>query len=79
MVGPLIGNRRCFCCAVRASGGSYLHAFTRAGERAGDLSAEQRRYLAWAQAKADWLDPLVKEPDELLDRQIELPPEGNGD
>ncbi|MRK21539.1 hypothetical protein [Pseudomonas sp. JG-B] len=39
----------------------------------GEMPVEQRQYLDWARAKADWLDPLVRAPDELLDLQIEIP------
>jgi len=31
------------------------------------LSAEQSEWLAWARAKADWLNPLVKVSDPILD------------
>jgi len=51
----------------------YLGAFEIAASKTGGLSTEQRDYLAWAHAKADWLDPLVKAPDELLDLHIEIP------
>lgn len=48
-----------------------LHAFADAVEqeaaRTGSLSAEQLEWLAWARAKADWLNPLVKVSDPVLD------------
>lgn len=42
-------------------------------QQQGAMPLEQRQYLDWARAKADWLDPLVRAPDELLDLRIELP------
>ena len=48
-----------------------LRAFADAKERqlraAGELSADQADWLAWARAKADWLDPLVLVSDLILD------------
>jgi len=32
-----------------------------------DVSTEHREWLAWAQKKADWFDPLVESTDPLLD------------
>ncbi|MCY1298668.1 hypothetical protein D9M70_481640 [compost metagenome] len=61
----------------RASGiRAYLHAMERCAVQAGGLSDAQQQYLAWARAKADWLDPLIRAPDELLDRRIDIPPPG---
>jgi hypothetical protein len=37
------------------------------------LNDEQREYLRWARAKADWLDPLTAAPDPILDLQIYIP------
>lgn len=48
-----------------------LRAFTDALENnakaAGNLSVEQLEWLAWARAKADWLDPLIDVSDLILD------------
>ena len=48
-----------------------LRAFADAKERqlraVGGPSAEQADWLAWARAKADWLDPLVLVSDVILD------------
>lgn len=48
-----------------------LRAFADAKERqlraAGELSADQADWLAWARGKADWLDPLVLVSDLILD------------
>jgi len=38
--------------------------------QAGDspsISPERKEWLAWAGQKADWYDPLINRPDELLD------------
>jgi len=37
------------------------------------LSDQQQMFLAWARAKADWLDPLVAQPDAILDQKIKIP------
>lgn len=37
------------------------------------LEPDQLAHLAWARAKADWLDPLTDSPDEWLDKVIEVP------
>ena len=54
-----------------------IRAFLRAQEvhalEAGALSNQQLTFLAWARAKADWLDPLVKQPDAILDQKITNP------
>lgn len=56
--------------AIRA----YLAALERTAVSGGEgLSAAQQDYLAWAQAKADWLDPLVAAPDPILDQHIRIP------
>ncbi|MDT4837290.1 hypothetical protein FQZ97_710190 [compost metagenome] len=57
---------------------AYLHAMESGVVQAGGLSGAQQQYLAWARAKADWLDPLVRAPDELLDQTIDIPPPGWG-
>ena len=54
-----------------------IRAFLRAQEvRAledGVLSDQQLTFLAWAQAKADWLDPLLAVSDPILDQDIRIP------
>lgn len=48
-----------------------LRAFADATEAkaktAGELPAEQREWLSWVRAKADWIDPLVAVSDPILD------------
>jgi len=48
-----------------------LRNFANAAERqaiaAGGVPAEQADWLAWARAKADWLDPLIQVSDPILD------------
>lgn len=57
----------------------YLNAFEQQAQLGGELTEEQRAFLAWGRAKADWLDPLVAAADELLDQEIEIPsPYGYG-
>ena len=51
----------------------YLNAFEQQAQLGGELTEEQRAFLAWGRAKADWLDPLVGAADELLDQEIEIP------
>lgn len=51
----------------------YLNAFEQQAQLGGELTDEQRAFLAWGRAKADWLDPLVGAADELLDQEIEIP------
>jgi len=43
------------------------------GQQIGSVSEQQRTFRAWARAKADWLDPLVAQPDAILDQKIEIP------
>lgn len=54
-----------------------IRTFLRAQEaralEAGALSNQQLTFLAWARAKADWLDPLVAQPDAILDQKIKIP------
>ncbi|MDU0697896.1 hypothetical protein ACNFH8_12065 [Pseudomonas sp. NY15436] len=53
----------------------YLDAFEANAALHGGLTAEQQTYVTWARAKADWLDPLVRAADALLDQRIEVPSE----
>jgi hypothetical protein len=52
---------------------SYLLAMENPVDGGTGLNDRQRKYLAWARAKADWLDPLVATPDPLLDQEIRIP------
>lgn len=46
---------------------SFADAVEAAARLAGDLSPDQIAWLAWARAKADWLDPLIQVSDPILD------------
>lgn len=46
---------------------NYADAAERQAIAAGGVSAEHADWLAWARAKADWLDPLVQVSDLILD------------
>lgn len=50
----------------------FLHAQEAYALKAGTLSDQQSSHLAWARAKADWLDPLVRRPDAVLDQKIDI-------
>lgn len=52
---------------------SYLLAMENRAAGGAGLNDEQRAYLLWARAKADWLDPLVAASDPLLDQEIRIP------
>ena len=52
---------------------AFLHAQEVDALEAGALSDQQQMFLAWARAKADWLDPLVAQPDAILDQKIKIP------
>lgn len=46
---------------------SFADAVEVAARLAGDLSPDQVAWLAWARAKADWVDPLIQVSDPILD------------
>ncbi len=46
---------------------NYADAAERHATEAGGVSAEHATWLAWARAKADWLDPFVQVSDLILD------------
>ena len=52
---------------------AFLRAQEAHGQQMGGLSEQQQTFLAWARAKANWLDPLVMQPDAILDQQITIP------
>lgn len=62
--------------AQRWQKAEVIRAFIRAQEVCasgeGALFDQQLEFLAWARAKADWLDPLVQHPDSILDQKIEI-------
>lgn len=54
--------------AIRA----FLHAQEANVLKTGAISDQQSSHLAWARAKADWLDPLLRRPDAVLDQKIDI-------
>jgi len=44
-----------------------LHARVQDARREGELTPEKQQWIAWASAKADWIDPLAKRNDPILD------------
>lgn len=52
---------------------AFLRAQEAHGQQMGGLSEQQQTFLAWARAKANWRDPLVMQPDAILDQQITIP------
>lgn len=54
--------------AIRA----FLHAQEANVLKTGAITDQQSSHLAWARAKADWLDPLVRRPDAVLDQKIDI-------
>ncbi len=52
---------------------AYLLAMEKSVDGSAGLNEDQRAYLIWARAKADWLDPLVVAPDSLLDQKVCIP------
>jgi hypothetical protein len=50
-------------CQIR----DYVAAAEQAAETSGLLTKERQEWLAWARAKADWLDPMVEVCDIVLD------------
>ncbi|MGE8152038.1 hypothetical protein ACQKP5_12405 [Pseudomonas vancouverensis] len=51
----------------------YLDGLEKSIYGAGAPTEQQVAYLRWARAKADWLDPLNLQADELLDHPIDIP------
>jgi hypothetical protein len=52
----------------------FISAVVEQARQNGDMSSEKHQWIAWAQAKADWLDPLVQRSDPLLDGPEPEPP-----
>lgn len=46
---------------------AYANAVEEQARAAGEASSELSGWLAWARAKADWLDPLIQVSDQILD------------
>lgn len=45
----------------------FIAAVAERASRSGELTPEKQAWIAWANAKADWIDPLVKRDDPILD------------
>ena len=45
----------------------FIAAVEERASRAGELTPEKQAWIAWANAKADWIDPLVKRDDPIMD------------
>ena len=52
----------------------YIAAFEARAHESGPLSPEARDWIAWARAKADWIDPLTDVTDPILDAPEPKPP-----
>jgi hypothetical protein len=50
----------------------YLDVLQHAS-RAAPQSLEHANYMQWARAKADWLDPLIRDVKDILDEDITMP------
>lgn len=46
---------------------AYVNAKEADARSRGDITADGAEWLAWARAKADWLDPLIQVSDPILD------------
>ena len=51
----------------------YLRAMENAETGSGHDPVERQALIGWGMAKADWLDPLVARPDDILDEQLKEP------
>jgi hypothetical protein len=51
----------------RLQSDSFIAAVEDRARRAGELTPEKQQWIEWARAKADWLDPLVRRSDSILD------------
>lgn len=45
----------------------FIAAVEDRARQVGDLTLEKQRWIEWASAKADWIDPLVRRSDTILD------------
>lgn len=52
----------------------YVEAFEQDAHMRSDYSLELKQWVAWARAKADWLDPLIVVSDPILDAPEPKPP-----
>ena len=52
----------------------FISAVVEQARRNGEMSPEKQQWITWAQAKADWLDPLIQRSDPILDAPEPEPP-----
>ena len=45
----------------------YVEAKKEKAQNENTLDQETQEWINWANDKADWLDPLINKPDEILD------------
>lgn len=45
----------------------FIAAVEDRARHGGELAPEKQQWIEWAKAKADWLDPLVRRSDPILD------------
>ena len=45
----------------------FIAAVEDRAHRDGELTQEKQQWIEWARAKADWIDPLVRRSDQILD------------
>jgi hypothetical protein len=45
----------------------YIEAERQKAINTNDLTLETQEWINWATDKADWIDPLINKPDEILD------------
>jgi hypothetical protein len=45
----------------------YIEAVKQKAINMNNLTPETQEWINWANDKADWLDPLINKPDEILD------------
>jgi hypothetical protein len=52
----------------------YIAAVEDRARQGGDYTIEKQQWFAWATANADWLDPLLRRADPILDMPEPEPP-----
>lgn len=45
----------------------FISAVEDRARQDGELTTEKQQWIEWARAKADWIDPLVRRADPILD------------
>mgnify|MGYP006333058379 FL=1 len=47
----------------------YIEAVKQKAINSNNLTPETQEWINWANDKADWIDPLINKPDEILDNE----------